>query len=119
MLFKVYYFSFPAVAACTFNWPRTDFLRKQGWVIWLTTPAFDCDRLKRKGNMESTVWKWTLESRIHENEKNIKSTVSVCWRLNKLMYGIAIADPKSTLKIDMRSRWTVFQILLMSGVICI
>ena len=30
-----------------------------------------------------------------------------------------IADPKSTLKINMRSRWTVFQILLMSAVICI
>ena len=30
-----------------------------------------------------------------------------------------IADLKSTSKINMRSRWTVFQILLMSAVICI
>ena len=69
MLLNVYYFSFPAVAACTFNWPTIDFSWKQGWVISLTKPALNCDWLERKGNMESTVWKWTLESKMHDTWK--------------------------------------------------
>ena len=40
-------------------------LRKQGWMIWLTTPAFDCDWLKRKRNKKSTMLKCTLESIMH------------------------------------------------------
>ena len=28
---------------------------KKRWLIWLTTPPFDCDQLKRKGNMERTM----------------------------------------------------------------
>ena len=54
MLFKVYSFSFSAVAVCTFNWPMADLLRKQGWLTWLTIPAFDCDRWKKKENMKHT-----------------------------------------------------------------
>ena len=63
---KVYYFSFSAVAACAFNWPTVDLLRKQGWTIWLTTSAWDYDSLKRKGNMESTMLRCTLESIVHD-----------------------------------------------------
>ena len=42
-----------------------DLLRKQGCIIWLTRPAFDCDRLKTKENMGSAVSKCTLESIMH------------------------------------------------------
>ena len=45
-------FFLSAVAACTFNWLTVDLLRKQGWFVWLTTPGFDCDWLKR-----NTSWK--------------------------------------------------------------
>ena len=58
MLFKIYKFSFSAVRWLTF-------LRKQGWIIWLTRHAFDCDHLKTNGHMENTVWKSTLESIMH------------------------------------------------------
>ena len=27
----------------------------QRWLIWLTTIAFDCDKLKRKANMQRTI----------------------------------------------------------------
>ena len=55
MLLKVCSFSISAVALCTFNWPMVDPLPKQRWFIWLSTPAFDYDQLKRKENMEYTM----------------------------------------------------------------
>ena len=73
MLLKVYYFSFLAVAGCTFNWPAVDLLWKQGWIIWLTTPAFDCDWSKREIIMESTMLKCTLESIMHGTWKEYES----------------------------------------------
>ena len=48
LLLKLYYSSFSAIAASTFNWPMADILRKQGWIIWLTTPVFECDRKKKR-----------------------------------------------------------------------
>ena len=35
---------------------------KTRWLIWLRTLALDCDRLKRKGNMERTIEKQALET---------------------------------------------------------
>ena len=51
---------------------------------------------------------------------------TILCKTNNIFYSLGnqkldktIADPKSTLKINMRSRWTVFQILLRSAVIWI
>ena len=65
MLLEVYRSSFSAAAACTFNWPMIDFLRNKDEPLEYTAPAFKCDQEKRKRNMESTVWKFTMESVVH------------------------------------------------------
>ena len=57
MLLKEYNFSISVVAASTFNWPMVDLLRKQGWHIWLTTPAFDCHQLKAHSQVWEKWWK--------------------------------------------------------------
>ena len=62
MLLRVYWSSFSAVAAGTFDWPMIDILRNkdESW----TVPVFNCDQYNRKENMESTVWKFTMESTV-------------------------------------------------------
>ena len=47
------------------DWQMIDFSWKQEWIIWLTAPAFECNWQKRKGNMESLVWKYTVESAVY------------------------------------------------------
>ena len=42
-----------------------EFLAKRGWISWLATLALDSDWLKRKGNIKSTAWKYTLKSIVH------------------------------------------------------
>ena len=83
MVLKVYYFSFSAVAGCTFNWSMVNLLGKQRSIIWLTTPAIDCDWLKRKANMESVVLKCNLEGIMNgawkEYEKYSVNLVMVNW----------------------------------------
>ena len=65
MLLKVHCSSFSAVAACTFNWPIIDIFRNKDELREWTAPTFKCDLWKRKRNMESTVWKFTMESIVH------------------------------------------------------
>ena len=62
MLLKVYCSSFSAVATVMFTWPMIDLLRDKDKSLEWTVPAFKCDQLKRKRNMESTVWSFTMES---------------------------------------------------------
>ena len=38
--------------------------------------------------MESTVWKYTVESTVHGTWKQYGNAVHVCWCQNKLLYGI-------------------------------
>ena len=56
LLHKVYYFSFSAIAGCTFNWSLVDLLQKQGRTIWLTAPTFDCDQLKKGEHEQYNAW---------------------------------------------------------------
>ena len=42
-----------------------DLLWKKRWLIWLTTVAFYCNRIKREKNIKRTMWKSTLESIMH------------------------------------------------------
>ena len=65
MLLKVYCSSFSAVATVTFTWPMIDLLRDKDKSLEWTVPAFKCDQLIRKRNMESTVWSFTMESVAH------------------------------------------------------
>ena len=62
ILLKVYCSSLSAVAAGTFDWPMIDILRNkdESW----TVPVFNCDQYKRKENMESREWKFTMESTV-------------------------------------------------------
>ena len=80
--------SFWAVAVYTFNWPVVNLFQKLGWIVWLTAPAFSCDRWKRKGNIESTVRKVTMESIVHETWKEYGITMCVFWCQNKLIYSL-------------------------------
>ena len=65
--------------SCTFNWPK-DLLRIQGWIIWLTKPASDCDRLKKKKHGKCTVkmhvvkdqLKWKYQLIINRREKKLE-----------------------------------------------
>ena len=80
--------SFWAVAVYTFNWPVVNLFQKLGWIVWLTAPAFSCDRWKRKGNIESIVRKVTMESIVHETWKEYGITMCVFWCQNKLIYSL-------------------------------
>ena len=62
VLLKVYCSSYSAVAAGTFNWVMIDLLRIKDKSLEWTVPVLKCNQLKRKGNKESTVWKFTMES---------------------------------------------------------
>ena len=62
---KVCCSSFSAIAAGTFNWPMIDLLQNKDELLEWIVPAFKCDQQKRMGNMESTVWKFTMESIVH------------------------------------------------------
>ena len=66
MLLKVYCSSFSAVAAGTLDWPMIDILRnKDEYRLngqYLLSSAIN---KKRKGNTESIVWKFTMESIVH------------------------------------------------------
>ena len=62
------------------------FLSLKKRLIWLTTLAFDCDQLKRQGNIWNVHWKnklWKVKCMVHE--KNMKIKVWVCWWQNKLI----------------------------------
>ena len=65
MLLKMYWSSFSAVAAGTFNLSMIDLLRNKDESLKWTVPAFKCDQLKRKGNLEYTARKFTIESIVH------------------------------------------------------
>ena len=65
MLLKVYCPSFSAVSSGTFDWPMINILRNKDESLERTVPAFKCGQYKRKGNMESIVWKFTTESIVH------------------------------------------------------
>ena len=65
VLLKVYWFSFSAVVACTFHWHMIDLLRNKDESLEWTAPTYKCDQEKRKRNVESTVWKFTMESIVH------------------------------------------------------
>ena len=58
----MYWSSFSAGVACTFNWHMIDTLRNKHESFELTAPSLKCDQEKRKKNMEITVWKFTVES---------------------------------------------------------
>ena len=62
MLFNVYHSSFSAIATCTFNWPMVKLFGNKDKSLDGTAPTFKLQQWKRKGNMESTVWKYTMES---------------------------------------------------------
>ena len=66
--------------SCTFDWPMVDVLQKQEWTVWLTTSVFDCDPWKRKGNMESTMWKYTCGNIVHDTWKEYEN-----WSMSLLM----------------------------------
>ena len=65
MLRKIYCSWFSAVTAATLNWSRIDLLRNKFESFKWTAHAFKRDQWKRKGHIESTVWKFTMESIIH------------------------------------------------------
>ena len=46
------------------------------------------DQWKRKGNMESTVWNFTVESIVHCILQKYGNWIWVCWCQNKLFYVI-------------------------------
>ena len=50
-----------------------DLLWKLGWIVWLTAPAFECDRGKRKGDMERAVWKCQVESTVDDTWKEFEN----------------------------------------------
>ena len=70
---KVYYSSFSAIEACTFHCPMIDFLRNNKRLD-CTASVFKCGQEKRKVKMESTVWKYTVESIVH-------SICKIIWKL--------------------------------------
>ena len=78
---------------CYFIRITTNLLRKQWRIVWLTTFAFECDTWKllrdtwKKGYMEITEGKYTVESAVMIHENNMKITVSFCWCQKKLTYG--------------------------------
>ena len=65
LLLKVYCSSFSAVAAGMFVWMIINLLRNKDESLESIASAFKSDKQKRKGNMESTVRKFTMESIVH------------------------------------------------------
>ena len=57
--------SFSSVATSTSNWPMIDLLQNKDKSLDWTASAFKFNQLKRKWNMESTVWKYIAESIVH------------------------------------------------------
>ena len=59
---------------------------KKRWLIWLTTLAFDCDRLKRKGSMERTILgdnrKYMPPILVPSSAKRIATQIIVIAKLN-------------------------------------
>ena len=48
---------------------------------------FQVRSMTKKWNMESAVWKYSVESTVHGTWKQYGNTVYVCWRQNKMTYG--------------------------------
>ena len=87
ILLKVYCSSFPAIADCTFDqgfdWPMA--------LIRLTNSiCFRVQSITKNQNMESAVWKYSVESTMHGTWKQYGNIVYVCWCQNKLAYEIVL-----------------------------
>ena len=48
---------------------------------------FQVRSMTKKWNMESAVWKYSVESTVHGTWKQYGNTVYVCWCQNKMTYG--------------------------------
>ena len=105
MLLKVYYSSFSAFTACTFDWLiNRRFLVKTKLNHLINSVCFRVRSITKATfilvrNTEIKVWKYTVKSTVH-GTWNVENTTSVCWCQNRLICVMVVVQIHTLLHLE-------------------